>query len=44
MEKKIVYRLFTIADYDREDLYLRKIHAEGWKLRTVSYSIFLFAV
>ena len=44
MEKKIVYRIATIADYDREALYLRKMHAEGWKLRKVSYSILLFAV
>ncbi|EFM36127.1 hypothetical protein HMPREF9189_0156 [Streptococcus sp. oral taxon 071 str. 73H25AP] len=44
MEKKIVYRIFTIADYDREALYLRKMHAKGWKLRKVSYSILLFAV
>lgn len=44
MEKKIVYRIATIADYDREALYLRKMHAKGWKLRKVSYSILLFAV
>ena len=44
MEKKIVYRIATIADYDREALYLRKMHSEGWKLRKVSYSILLFAV
>lgn len=44
MEKKIVYRIFTIADYDREALYFREIHAKGWKLRKVSYSILLFAV
>ena len=44
MEKKIVYRIFTIADYEREDLYFREMHAEGWKLRKVSYSILLFAV
>ena len=44
MEKKIVYRIFTIADYEREALYLRKMHAKGWKLRKVSYSILLFAV
>ena len=24
MEKKIVYRIFTIADYEREALYLEK--------------------
>ena len=29
MEKKIVNRIFTIADYDREAFYLRKMHAEG---------------
>ena len=44
MEKKIVYRIFTIADYDREALYLREMHTKGWKLRKVSYSILLFAV
>ena len=44
MEKKVVYRIATIADYDREALYLREMHAEGWKLRKVSYSILLFAV
>lgn len=44
MEKKVVYRLFTIADYEREALYLREMHAKGWKLRKVSYSILLFAV
>ena len=44
MEKKIVYRVFTIAVYDREALYFREMHAKGWKLREVSYSILLFAV
>ena len=44
MEKKSVYRLVTIADYDREALYLRKMHAEGWKLSKVSYSYLLVAV
>ena len=44
MEKKVIYRIATIADYDREALYLRKMHAEGWKLKRVSYSILLVAV
>ena len=44
MEKKVVYRICTIADYDREAFYLREMHAQGWKLRKVSYSILLFAV
>ena len=44
MEKKVVYRIATIADYDREAFYLREMHAQGWKLRKVSYSILLFAV
>ena len=44
MEKKVVYRIATIADYDREALYLRKMHAEGWKLKRVSYSILLVAI
>ena len=44
MEKKVVYRIATIADYDREALYLRKMHAEGWKLKEVSYSNLVVAV
>ena len=44
MEKKVVYRICTIADYDREALYLRKMHAEGWKLKEVSYSNLVVAV
>ena len=43
MEKK-VYRICTIADYDREALYLRGMHAEGWKLKEVSYSNLVVAV
>ena len=44
MEKKVVYRIATIADYDREALYLRKMHGEGWKLKEVSYSNLVVAV
>ena len=44
MEKKSVYRLVTIADYEREAIFLGRMHAEGWKLSKVSYSILLFAV
>ncbi len=44
MEKKIVYRIFTIADYEREALYFRKMHAEGWKLKEVTYSNLVVAV
>lgn len=44
MEKKIVYRIFTIADYDREALYFREMQAKGWKLKEVSYSYLVVAV
>ena len=44
MEKKVVYRIATIADYVREALYLGGMHAQGWKLKEVSYSILLFVV
>ena len=44
MEKKIVYRITTIADYDREALYLGEMHAKGWKLKEVSYSNLVVAV
>ena len=37
MEKKIVYKIFTIADYDREAAYFKKMHSQGWKLKKVSY-------
>ena len=44
MEEKIVYKIFTIADYDREAAYFKKMHSQGWKLKKVSYSPFLVAV
>ena len=44
MEKKVVYRITTIADYDREALYLGEMHARGWKLKEVSYSNLVVAV
>ena len=44
MEKKVVYRITTIADYDREALYLAEMHAKGWKLKEVSYSNLVVAV
>ena len=44
MEKKVVYRICTIADYDREAFYLGEMHAQGWKLKEVSYSNLVVAV
>ena len=44
MEKKSVYRLVTIADYEREAIFLGRMHADGWKLSKVSYSYLLVAV
>ena len=44
MEKKVVYRICTIADYEREAIYLREMHAQGWKLKEVSYSSLVVAV
>ena len=44
MKKKVVYRISTIADYDREALYLGEMHAKGWKLKEVSYSNLVVAV
>ena len=44
MEKKVVYRISTIADYDKEALYLGEMHAKGWKLKEVSYSNLVVAV
>ena len=44
MEKKVIYRIATIADYEREALYLGEMHAEGWKLKEVTYSNLVVAV
>ena len=44
MKKKVVYRISTIADYDRGALYLGEMHAKGWKLKEVSYSNLVVAV
>ena len=44
MEKKVVYRIVTVADYEREAVFLGRMHAEGWKLSKVSYSYLLVAV
>ena len=41
MGKKVVYRIFTIADYDREASYFKKMHGQGWKLKKVNYSPFI---
>ena len=30
-DRKREYRVFTIADWEREQDYLRKRHGEGWK-------------
>ena len=44
MEKKVIYRIATIADYEREALYFREMHAKGWRLKEVSYSNLVVAV
>ena len=44
MEKKVVYRITTIADYEREAVFLGEMHAKGWKLKEVSYSNLVVAV
>ena len=44
MGKKVIYRIATIADYDREAFYLRKMHAEGWRLKEVTHSNLVVAV
>ena len=44
MEKKIVYRIVTIADYEREAVFLGEMHAKGWKLKELRYSYLVVAV
>lgn len=43
MEKKTTYKIFTIADYDEEAAYLRKMYKAGWQLAKVNLSPFLLA-
>ena len=35
-EKKMEPRIFTIADWEKEEQYLRKRHREGWKFVKVN--------
>ena len=36
-EKKAAVRLFTIADWEKEQDYLRRQHQRGWKLDRVTF-------
>lgn len=36
MEKKKVFKFFTVMDYEKEQEYLRRMHNEGWKLTKVT--------
>ena len=36
-EKKAAVRLFTIADWEKEQDYLRRQHQRGWKLDWVTF-------
>ena len=35
-EQKIQIRFFTIADWQKEEAYLKKMHAQGWKFTKIS--------
>ena len=35
-DKKTVFKWFTIFQYEKEQEYLGKMHAKGWKLKRVS--------
>lgn len=41
--KKMIVRFFTIADYEEEEIWLRKQHKSGWKLmKTVPPCFYIF--
>lgn len=43
MNRKVMVRFFTIADYEEEEVWLRRQHERGWKLvRTVLPCFFVF--
>lgn len=35
-DKKITFKYFSIAKYEKEEAYLRKMHQQGWKLVKIS--------
>ena len=35
-DQKIQIRFFTIADWQKEEAYLKKMHAQGWKFTKIS--------
>lgn len=35
-DKKITFKYFSIAEYEKEEAYLRKMHQQGWKLVKIS--------
>ena len=41
-EKKSEVRFFTIADWEKEEEYLRKRHREGWKFVRLSFPVYHF--
>ena len=38
--KKTELRIFTIADWEKEERYLQKRHQEGWKFKKLSFPVF----
>lgn len=39
-EKKSMVRFFTIAEWEEEEIFLRGMHREGWKLKRVGFPAF----
>ena len=35
--RKTVFRLFTVAQWEKEQAFLRKEHSKGWKLERVNF-------
>ena len=40
--RKTEIKLFTVADWKKEQEYLRKQHNRGWKLRKINYPLYHF--
>ena len=41
-ETKTVFRFFTIADYEEEEIWLREQHNRGWKLTNAAVFLYTF--
>lgn len=40
METKVIFKLFLITDFEKQETYLMEMHKKGWKLTEVKWGVF----